>query len=539
MVCIQRVVNKMKELKPEKAWVKYISYLGIIISTIIFINIFIHGPNSLSFIICTICLIGIYHPLIMYRRMNKEFKQNDELEQKINSFKDEIVKLESDVNSLTSRKDNLNLEITNLIKEKDLDKDKCKKELESLKSSIKDLEDKKEYIKETYRKEALDGYLIKAKEEYRLEIEKSCKDLDIKYKSLNENFDTLKNDYEKLKDEYDELNSHSYGLVPTEFEFEKSETYKMKLNNIHLREKEQIARLNKKVKNGSKVTLLYDNLEKLAFLYFNNACNYNLSKLKYNNYPTRVKEIEKLHSTIFNVTEYNVDIPTQYKDLKLEELETAYSYYKLKDREKEMLREQREQEKDDLKAQKEIKEKHDKIDKEIETLSLVKEKIEEKIKLAADEEINSLKLELEKLREKISEFQNEKSDLDYRLENTGAGYVYIISNIGSFGENVYKIGVTRRLDPYQRIQELSSASVPFKFDVHAMIFSYQAYQLENELHKYFDKQRINKINNRKEFFNIDIEQIKRVLSSHKELTFDFIEEATAQEYKESLNVIDR
>lgn len=528
----------MKEIKPEKAWIKYTSYLGIIISTIIFINIFIHGPNSLSFIICTICLIGIYHPLIMYHRMTKEFKQNNELEHKTNSFKDEIVKLESDINSLTSRKDDLNVEITNLMKEKELNENKYNQEVENLKSSIKDLESKKESIKETYRKEALDGYLIKAKEEHKYEIEKSCEELDVKYKSLKKDFDSLQIDYEELKNEYNELNSHNYGLVPTEFEFEKSETYKMKLDNIHLREKEMIARLNKKVKNGNKISLLYDNLEKLSFLYFNNACNYNLSKLKYNNYPARVKEIEKLHSTIFNVTEYNVDIPSQYKDLKLEELETAYSYYELKEKEKEILREQREQERDDLKAQKEIKEKHDKIDKEIETLSLVKEKIEEKIKLAANEEIESLKFELEKLREKISEFQNEKSDLDYRLENTGAGYVYIISNIGSFGENVYKIGVTRRLDPYQRIQELSSASVPFKFDVHAMIFSYQAYQLETELHRYFDKQRINKINNRKEFFNIDIEQIKRVLSSHKDLTFNFIEEAEAQEYKESLNVID-
>lgn len=527
----------MKEIKPEKAWVKYTSYLGIIISTIIFVNIFTHDPNSLSFIICTICLIGIYHPLIMYRRMTKEFKQNDELEQKIHGFKDEIVKLESDINSLTSIKNNINTEISNLTREKDLYKDKYNEEFENLKSSIKDLENKKESIKEAYRKEALDAYLIKAKEEYKSEIEKSCEELGTEYKSLKNDFDTLQIDYKKLKNEYNELNSHAYGLVPTEFEFEKSETYKMKLDNIHLREKEMIARLNKKVGNGRKINILYDNLEKLSFLYFNTACDYNLSKLNFNNYSTRVKEIEKLHSTIFKNTEYNVDISSQYKDLKLEELETAYSYYKLKEMEKEILKEQREQEKDDLKAQKEIKEKHDKIDKEIETLSLVKEKIEEKIKLAANEEIQALKLELEKLREKISEFENEKSDLDYRLENTGAGYVYIISNIGSFGENIYKIGVTRRLDPYQRIQELSSASVPFKFDVHAMIFSYQAYQLENELHKYFDKQRVNKINNRKEFFKIDIEQIKRILSSHKELVFDFIEEARAQEYKESLMVV--
>lgn len=418
-----------------------------------------------------------------------------------------------------------------------MNKKTLNEEIIDIENSIKDLEVKKESIKENFRKEALEGYLEKLKIEYSSELKKDNEGLENKNIELKNDYKNLQKDYEKLKEEYNELNSHNYGIVPTEFQFEKSETYKMKLDNIHLKEKEMIARLKKKVKNGRKISILYDNLEQLSFLYFNMACDYNLSKLNFNNYPTRVKEIEKLHSTIFKVTEYNVDISSQYKDLKLEELETAYSYYKLKEREKEILKEQREQEKDDLKAQREIKEKHDKIDKEIETLSLVKEKIEEKIKLAANEEIEALKLELEKLREKISEFENEKSDLDYRLENTGAGYVYIISNIGSFGEDIYKIGVTRRLDPYQRIQELSSASVPFKFDVHAMIFSYQAYQLENELHKYFDKERVNKINNRKEFFKIDIEQIKKILSSHKELTFDFIEEAKAQEYKESLMVL--
>lgn len=491
-----------------------LSYLFITLDLIMTIYL-----QSITMAILTFpTLFTITYLLIDRRKLYKVEKIQEKiikLENDRNNLNSDITGLEKNKNELNIDIENLKSEINNLNEDKEVNKKTLNEEIIDIENSIKDLKAKKESIKENFRKEALEGYLE--------ELE-------------NKNI-ALKDDYEKLKDEYNELNSHNYGIVPTEFQFEKSETYKIKLDNIHLKEKEMIARLNKKVGNGRKINILYDNLEKLSFLYFNTACDYNLSKLNFNNYPTRVKEIEKLHSTIFKDTEYNVDIPSQYKDLKLEELETAYSYYKLKEREKEILREQREQEKDDLKAQKEIKEKHDKIDKEIETLSLVKEKIEEKIKLAANEEIEALKLELEKLREKISEFENEKSDLDYRLENTGAGYVYIISNIGSFGENVYKIGVTRRLDPYQRIQELSSASVPFKFDVHAMIFSYQAYQLETELHKYFDKQRVNKVNNRKEFFNIDIEQIKRILSSHKELTFDFIEKARAQEYKESLMVV--
>ena len=177
-----------------------------------------------------------------------------------------------------------------------------------------------------------------------------------------------------------------------------------------------------------------------------------------------------------------------------------------------------------------------KLDKEIEALNIAKDKVNEKLISAKDEEIEALKLELQKLENEISGLKDEKTDIDYRVENTGAGYVYIISNVGSFGNEVYKIGVTRRLDPYQRIQELSSASVPFKFDVHAMIFSYQAYQLENELHKYFDKQRINKVNNRKEFFNIKLDDIKKVLDLHKELTFDFNPEFEAEEFRDTLEL---
>ena len=140
------------------------------------------------------------------------------------------------------------------------------------------------------------------------------------------------------------------------------------------------------------------------------------------------------------------------------------------------------------------------------------------------------------MREKIERFNDEKEELEERLENTGAGYVYIISNIGAFGENVYKIGVTRRLEPLERIKELSSASVPFKFDVHALIFSYQAMDLEKELHKTFDKKRVNLVNGRKEFFNITIEEIEKVLEKYKNLTFEFRKEADAEEYRETLKL---
>ncbi|EGT4699444.1 GIY-YIG nuclease family protein, partial [Clostridioides difficile] len=118
---------------------------------------------------------------------------------------------------------------------------------------------------------------------------------------------------------------------------------------------------------------------------------------------------------------------------------------------------------------------------------------DENDKLEWEQKINSIE-------EKLALLSKDLDDVLNREQNTRAGHVYIISNIGSFGENIYKIGVTRRLDPTERINELSSASVPFKYDIHATIFSEDAPKLESALHKAFDNKRVNKVNNRKEFF---------------------------------------
>lgn len=107
---------------------------------------------------------------------------------------------------------------------------------------------------------------------------------------------------------------------------------------------------------------------------------------------------------------------------------------------------------------------------------------------------------IKELENKLSALQADKENVLQREQNTRAGFVYIISHIGSFGERVFKIGMTRRLEPMDRIAELSSASVPFPFDVHAMIFSEDAPGLEAVLHQHFEQSRVNKVNPRKEFF---------------------------------------
>lgn len=339
---------------------------------------------------------------------------------------------------------------------------------------------------------------------------------------------------ESLQSEINSLNAYDMGAFPTEFEFEKSETYKEKLKNIKLNQEKILTK--EKSKSDDTVKIKYKNLQKLVYFAFNIFCDYNLSKLTFKNYPTRINQIESNFTKLVKLSEYKVLIPDEYKELKLKEIESSYGYYKKLEEEKEILREQREQERENARAQKELEEKQAKLDKEIEALNIAKDKIEDKIKLAKDEEIEKLRAELEHLRDAIAKFENEKSDIDNRIKNTGAGHVYIISNVGSFGNNVYKIGVTRRLKPEERIAELSNASVPFKFDIHAMIFSEQAYQLEAELHRYFDEYRVNKVNNRKEFFNIELSEIKKVVDMHKELSFEYDPNFKAEEFRESIKI---
>ena len=139
---------------------------------------------------------------------------------------------------------------------------------------------------------------------------------------------------------------------------------------------------------------------------------------------------------------------------------------------------------------------------------------------------------IEQLKQDLEEAHSKNERAKSMAQQTKSGHVYVISNIGSFGENVYKIGMTRRLEPLDRVRELGDASVPFIFDVHAMIYSKDAPALENTLHKVFDTKRVNLVNTRKEFFNVNLEEVeKEAKKISKEV--EFIKTIEAKDYKES------
>ncbi len=148
---------------------------------------------------------------------------------------------------------------------------------------------------------------------------------------------------------------------------------------------------------------------------------------------------------------------------------------------------------------------------------------------------------VEELEKRIQELENqllrveEKKDEIFSLQNGKAGYVYVISNLGAFGENIFKIGMTRRLDPQERINELGNASVPFSFDVHSFIFSDDAVGLEQRIHYMLNNKRVNKVNMRKEFFKISIEEIERLVHQI-DPSAEFTKTMLAEQYRQSLKV---
>ena len=336
-----------------------------------------------------------------------------------------------------------------------------------------------------------------------------------------------------------------FGLYKPRYDFASSLEYKDKLNVIRemqkamIKSKSAVNYFENWTVDGSKAKgkkMTNDNI-KMILRSFNNECEAAINKVKFSN----IESIEKRIQTSFNqhnkLNETNkVSLTQRFLDLKLQELYLAFEYEQKKEEEKEALREQREKEKEEKALQKEIESKKKVIHKEMSHLENVISELEMKLILADESEKESLEAQILELKENLNKFEEEIEELDYRTANAAAGYVYVISNIGSFGEDVVKIGVTRRLDPLERISELSSASVPFKFDVHALIFSYDAYNLEASLHNKFSDKRLNAVNNRKEFFKIPIDEIENELQIYKDLTIDFSKVPEAQEYRESLKL---
>ena len=211
-----------------------------------------------------------------------------------------------------------------------------------------------------------------------------------------------------------------------------------------------------------------------------------------------------------------------------------YNYYVKKEQARQeqlAIREQMRQEAEERKA---LENERKKIAKEEEKYNNEISKIQETIAQTTDQsDLEKLKARILELQEQLGQVIIKKEEIT-NLQNGKAGTVYIISNLGSFGEDVFKIGMTRRLDPQDRINELGSASVPFKFDVHSFIFSDDAVSLENKMHQILNDRRVNKVNLRKEFFKISIDELE-TLVEEIDPSAEFNKTMIAEEFRQSIS----
>lgn len=273
---------------------------------------------------------------------------------------------------------------------------------------------------------------------------------------------------------------------------------------------------------------------------FNGKVDSILTRTKSDNYGTLERQIQDACALVNNNGSAFRDakITEEYLQARLTELHWASSVVAIREREKEEQRAIREQIREEERARKEIERALRDAAKEEEALQRAMEKVRAQVAKANDEQRAKYEAELAALQEKLLQAEERNQRAQSMAQQTRAGHVYIISNVGSLGDNVFKVGMTRRLEPLDRVRELGDASVPFAFDVHAMIWSEDAPGLERALHKEFIRAQVNKINPRKEFFRIGLADLRHAIES-RGIETSWTMAALAQEYRETLTIEQR
>ncbi|CAG9358739.1 DUF4041 domain-containing protein [Clostridium perfringens] len=391
--------------------------------------------------------------------------------------------------------------------------------------------------------------LVKEIDKLKLEKDKISKEVDKVFSKKQELSNKIKLKKKDLILLDDEILMQEFGLYKPIYDFESSEKYKQAIDNLRVIQKEMIKNKsaviysNNWTVDGSKAKgrkMTNDNIKQII-MAFNIECDNLIAKVKYNNIQSIQKRIEKTFERLNKLNESNqVRLTSKYLECKLSELKLVHEYQVKKQEEKEEQKRIREELREEAKLKKELEEAKKNTLKDITHFENALSKLNEQLKSnnLSDEEIKNLQLKKEELEKNIDNLNLSLKDIDYRQENQRAGYVYIISNIGAFGKDVYKIGMTRRLEPMDRIDELGDASVPFNFDVHAMIFADDAPKLENALHKAFENKKLNMVNQRREFFNVTLEEIEKVVKENFDKTVEFKKEPEAEQFRQSLKIKD-
>lgn len=343
----------------------------------------------------------------------------------------------------------------------------------------------------------------------------------------------------------EEVLLQSFGLYKPRYALENSDAYRARLEVVRAKQAALVKAgraatcpqswtVNNSKAEGERMIRDYS---KLVVRSFNNECDAAIVDVKFSNVESIEKRIRKAFDALNKLTDrMSIQLSPDYLGLKLEELYLCHEYQVKKQEEKEEQKRLREQLREEARVAREIEEAKEKLAKEQKHFAQALAALDARLKTAAEMERAALEQERAKVLEKLDGVARDMLDVEKREQNTRAGYVYVISNIGAFGENVYKIGVTRRLEPRERIDELGDSSVPFEFDIHALIFSDDAPKLETALHQAFAKRKLNMVNARREFFNVSLEEIEAVVKTNFSKPVEFARVADAADYRQSLKL---
>ncbi len=369
---------------------------------------------------------------------------------------------------------------------------------------------------------------------------------------LNSNIEKGELDLEELMGDIDlysrldEYTTHGHFETP-QYLYETSARYAEEIKDIRQQQKDMIKgktaitfpetkvisndkSFNKKILTGQ---------VKLMLTAFNIECDMLIGKVSPSSFGRTLERIEKLANNLEKsaaTLECGFDI--DYIELKFEECKLQYQYILKKQEELAEQKLIKEQIREEQRAIKEFQKAIADAEKEEKMYRNLLDKARQELAKSTDQERNEMEQRIAILEQQLIEAEAKEERAKSMAEQTRKGHVYVISNIGSFGEDVYKIGLTRRLEPLDRVKELGDASVPFPFDVHAMIYTDDAPALETALHREFHSQRVNAVNLRKEFFNVDLEDIKDAVEKIAGVDAEFKMTALAEDYYESLRLSD-
>ena len=367
------------------------------------------------------------------------------------------------------------------------------------------------------------------------ESEHQISDLREDYKSKKQNLDRVK----QIAAIYDEtVEIGDLGFYQRHFRFDDSDSYKEEIKGICEKQKEMV-RSKKAVDMAGDWTVDGSRAEgrkletrtfRMIMRAFNGECDAAISAVTWRNSETMRKRIKRSCEQINKENAVlGASISPEYLDLKISELELTIEQQEKRKEERDALAEARRAEREEKKLLEEARRAEN---KEAEAKSRL-DKTRTEAERAVGAELRALEEKIARMTVELEEAHNRTERARSMAEQTKLGHIYVVSNEGSFGPGVFKIGMTRRLDPHDRIKELGDASVPFRFDTHALIFSEDAPALETALHFEFDHVRVNAANTRKEFFRMSLNDVETAVKRLAP-TAEFYREAEAQEYQETL-----